>query len=182
MADQLQFFGLESAEQVSDRGTFLVPVNVTYYPIRSRQNALTTLASYLVNDIPERYEEELLFEGTMLLSGVDMDISFGRPLAEGDRLQAPRIRWEIDAPRRILPHEAIASRPESRKTASEITMQFMASIYRMTTVKNHDHLAACLTKHPPSAPIEYFRSAGLPLSGNWRNHSTQRHPFSSRHT
>ena len=97
----------------------------------------------------------MLFEGTLLLSGVDMDISFGRPLAIRDRLQSPRIREDIDAPRRILPDEAIASRPELRKAASEITMQLMASIYRMTTV-NYDHLAACLLKYYPRRRLSTF--------------------------
>ena len=155
LADQLQFFGLESAEQVSEKETFLIPVNVSYYPIRSRQNALNTLAAYLLKDISERLEEELQLEGTMLLSGVDMDISFGRPLGMRAWLQAPGIQADIVAPRRILPDEAIPSRPQLRKTASKITMQLMASIYRMTPV-NFDHLAAYVLKYYPRRWLETF--------------------------
>ncbi|MCK5656955.1 MAG: 1-acyl-sn-glycerol-3-phosphate acyltransferase, partial [Deltaproteobacteria bacterium] len=81
LQQQLEVFDLSSPDQVSERETFLVPVNVTYYPIRSQQNAIEKIASYVVRDLPERIVEELQTEGTMLLSGVDIDITFGKPLA-----------------------------------------------------------------------------------------------------
>ncbi len=155
LAEQLQFFDLESPEQVSTRETFLVPVNVTYFPIRSRQNALENLATHLVKDIPERFLEELQTEGTMLLSGVDIDICLGKALAVRTFLQNPQIQEDIIARRRILPDEAIPSRPVLRRIASKVTMRLMGSIYRMTTV-NYDHLAASLLKHSPWNQLSTF--------------------------
>lgn len=148
LAEQLRFFNLESPEQVSHKETYLVPVNVSYYPIRSRQNALENLASYLMKDIPERFLEELETEGTMLLSGVDMDICFGKPISIRSWLQHPRIQEDISAARTILPDAPIPSRPLLRKIASKLTMQAMTSIYRMTAV-NYDHLAAYVLKYYP---------------------------------
>ncbi len=155
VAEQLQFFDLESPAQVSTRETFLVPVNVTYFPMRSRENALEKLASYLVKDIPESFLDELQTEGTMLLSGVDIDICLGKAIAVRASLQHPQIQGDIIARRRILPDEAIPSRPLLRKMASEVTMRLMASIYRMTTV-NYDHLAASILKHYPWNRLSTF--------------------------
>jgi len=155
LAEQLQCFDLESAEQVSRKETYLVPVNVTYYPLRSRQNALETLASYLVKDLPARVREELETEGTMLLSGVDMDICFGQPLAIRPRLNHPHIQEDIQASRRILPDEPIPSRPLLRTVAEGLTTQAMAAIYRMTAV-NFDHLAAYVLKYYPWRRISRF--------------------------
>ncbi|MFP3870543.1 MAG: 1-acyl-sn-glycerol-3-phosphate acyltransferase [Syntrophobacteria bacterium] len=155
LSQQLEVFGLDSPEQVTDRETFLVPVNVSYYPIRSRQNAIDKLASYLVRDIPERFREELQTEGTMLLSGVDMDIRLGKPLPVKPWLNHRRIQRDIVAPRPIQPDEVLPSRPLVRKIASRLTVQAMASIYSMTTV-NHDHLAAYLLKYYPGHRLSIF--------------------------
>ena len=71
---------LDSTDQISRQGTFIVPVNITYYPLRARINILNHLANLLVEDLPDRLTEELMTEGAMLISGVDIDIRFGRPI------------------------------------------------------------------------------------------------------
>ena len=73
-------FNIESIEPVLSKSTFIVPVNITYYPVRAYENSLSRLAEKLVSDIPERVMEEIMTEGTMLLSGVDIDIRFGEPI------------------------------------------------------------------------------------------------------
>jgi esterase/lipase len=148
LKQQLEVFGLTSPEEVVDRGTYLVPVNISYYPIRSRQNAIEKIASYLVKDIPERIVEELQFEGTMLLSGVDIDISFGKPVAISPWLERRRIQQDILATTPILPDDVLPSRPLMRRIAGKLTRRVMASIYRRTMV-NYDHLAAYLLKYYP---------------------------------
>ncbi|MBU4009542.1 MAG: 1-acyl-sn-glycerol-3-phosphate acyltransferase, partial [Proteobacteria bacterium] len=60
---QLRVFNLSSMEQVSKKQTFLLPVNISYYPIRSRQNAIEKIASYIVKDISDSIVEELQTEG-----------------------------------------------------------------------------------------------------------------------
>ncbi len=76
----LERFGIDALESISDKPTYIVPVNITYYPIRARENLLSNMAQNLVENIPERVIEELMLEGSMLLSGVDMDIRFGDPI------------------------------------------------------------------------------------------------------
>lgn len=63
-------FNLTSAAEISDQGTFIVPVNITYYPLRARVNVLNKLAERFVDGLPERAVEELMTEGAMLFSGV----------------------------------------------------------------------------------------------------------------
>jgi esterase/lipase/1-acyl-sn-glycerol-3-phosphate acyltransferase len=155
LSQQLEFFDLKSPEQVSRKQTYLVPVNVSYYPIRPRQNALQVLASTLKKDIPDQFLEELETEGTMLLSGVDMDICFGKPIPIRAWLQEPNIQQDITSSSPILPDEPIPSRPLLRKIASKVTLQVMKTIYLMTAV-NFDHLAAYVLKYYPKRKLTSF--------------------------
>jgi len=150
----LAFFDLTSIEQMSEQETFFVPVNVSYYPIRSRVNNFEKLVSYLAKDIPERVLEELRTEGTMLLSGVDMDISFGKPLAVKQWLEQPRIKEDIATPHHISPKQVLPSRPLMRGIAKELTREVMTSIYRNTMV-NYDHLAAYILKYYPGRSLSF---------------------------
>ncbi len=47
-------FQIESLDPVLDRSTYIVPVNLTYYPIRAKENILSKLATRLVDDLPDR--------------------------------------------------------------------------------------------------------------------------------
>ena len=155
LQQQLEIFDLSSPEQVTDRELFLVPVNITYYPLRSRQNAIEKIASYLLKDLPDRVVEELQTEGTMLLSGVDMDITFGKPLAIRPLLDRRKIQQDMVSPRPILPDEELPSRPLMRRIAGRLTRQAMTSIYLNTTV-NYDHLIAYILKYYPGHRLNLF--------------------------
>jgi esterase/lipase/1-acyl-sn-glycerol-3-phosphate acyltransferase len=155
LREQLEVFDLSSPDQVSDLETFLVPVNVTYYPIRSRENTLQKLAASVIKDIPDRFLEELQTEGTMLLSGVDINVSIGRPIPVRPWLEDRRIREDIVAPRHITPDEPIPSRPLLRRIASKLTLRLMAAVYGLTTI-NFDHLAAYLLKYYPGTRLKVF--------------------------
>ncbi len=155
LQQQLEIFDLSSPDQVSERETFLVPVNVTYYPIRSQQNAIEKIASYVVRDLPERIVEELQTEGTMLLSGVDIDITFGKPLAISPLLKKSKVQQDILSQRPILPDDVLPSRPLMRRIASNLTRKVMASIYLNTTV-NYDHLIAYILKYYPGHRLNLF--------------------------
>ena len=141
-------FKLPSVDSISQRPTCIVPVNLTYYPLRARDNALSRLAGRLVENLPERLVEEITTEGDMLLSGVDIDIRFGKPIVIDSRLSCRTIQKDIRSTGPIGFDDPIASRKRMRREALKIMQQYMSAIYRMTTV-NHDHLfAACLKKSP----------------------------------
>ncbi len=171
-------YQLASPAAVSSTATRIVPVNVTYYPMRARENALSQLARLLVDDISERLVEEIMTEGTMLLSGVDMDIRFGQPIDPAIYLKSRIVKADITARRPIDFDEPIASRPMLAKTAHRIMHRYMAAIYRMTTV-NHDHLfAAILGLHPEGAVglEELRRRVFLATALDFEKMGIHRHP------
>ena len=118
------------------------------YPLRAQENALSRLAERVVEDLPERVTEEIMTEGAMLLSGVDIDMRFGKPIEITTGLSCDAIQCDIRSSSPIGFDDLIPSRKFMRREALKITQQYMSVIYRMTTV-NHDHLfAACLKKSP----------------------------------
>ena len=141
----MELFQIDSLEPVLSRNTYIVPVNLTYYPIRARENILSNLAVRLVDDLPERVIEELMTEGSMLVSGVDIDIRFGKPIEILECLQRFVIDMDISTNRRINFDDPILSKIVMRKEALKLMQRYMAAIYDMTTV-NHDHLFASMLR------------------------------------
>ena len=115
-----ELFQIESLEPVIERNTYIVPVNLTYYPIRAMENILSDLALRLVEDLPERFVEEIMTEGSMLISGVDLDIRFGEPLIIGDCLECSAIELDIRAKRRINFDDLLPSRQPMRMEALKL--------------------------------------------------------------
>jgi esterase/lipase/1-acyl-sn-glycerol-3-phosphate acyltransferase len=146
---------------------WIVPVNVTYYPLRARENVLTMLGDLFMKNIPLRLREEMLTEGSMLFSGVDIDIRFGEPLDPGGYLKAPAIGADIASTGRIDFDDPLPSLPDLRQAASKLMERYMSSIYSMTTV-NHDHLFASLLRALPFKSIaedDFRRRVFLLASG-----------------
>jgi esterase/lipase/1-acyl-sn-glycerol-3-phosphate acyltransferase len=151
----LDLFQIDEIEPVLEKSTHIVPVNVSYYPIRARENILSNLAVQLVDDIPERMVEEIMTEGTMLLSGVDVDIRFGAPIGIKRFLESQDIEGDISTKRRINFDDPIPSRQRLRKMALNIMQQYMSTIYNLTTV-NHDHFFASMLRLMPFKRIDEY--------------------------
>jgi len=149
----IDLFKIESLESVLQHDTFILPVNITYYPVRARENILSAMAQRLVEDLPERLLEELMTEGSMLLSGVDIDILFGKPISVKESLRTSAIAKDVYRPSSISFDDPIASRKVMRREALTLMKRYMASIYSMTTV-NHDHLFASLLRLRPFSQID----------------------------
>ncbi len=153
----VDLFKLPSADSVQAIPTRIVPVNLTYYPLRSRENILNKLANYMVDDLPERITEEIQTEGAMLLSGVDIDLRFGKPIEIPEYLSNRKIRRDIRSRTPIDFDDKIPSQPLMRRRARALMQRYMKAIYGMTTV-NHDHLfALCLKK----TPVKRIKSINL---------------------
>ena len=146
-------FEMDSIVPLLKRRTYIVPINITYYPLKGQENMISTLLEKAVNDLPERGLEEIMTEGTMLLSGVDVDIRFGKPIEIGRFLRRPFILKDIASTRRINFDDPIPSRRPLRRIALKIMFEYMSAIYGMTTV-NHDHLFASLLSAIPHRKID----------------------------
>lgn len=162
-------FEMDSIGPLLKRRTYIVPINITYYPLRVQDNMISTLLEKVVDDLPERGLEEIMAEGTMLLSGVDVDIRFGKSIEIEKFLQRPFILKDIASTRRINFDDPIPSRRSMRRIALKIMFKYMSAIYGMTTV-NHDHLFASLLSTIPRRKIDEmdfrqkaFLAATLPL-------------------
>ncbi len=148
----LAYLDISSYEEIKGKAVSIVPVNLTYYPIRAKENLASTLASKLVKDLPDRVVEEIMTEGTMLLSGVDLDIRFGKPIEISGFMQAGRVVNEMEKT-----PSATAEMPDSleiymREAANDIMEHYMQAIYGLTTI-NHEHLFASFLKLYPYKKI-----------------------------
>jgi esterase/lipase/1-acyl-sn-glycerol-3-phosphate acyltransferase len=140
---------LQSDETLSSQSVKIVPINLTYYPIRTRDNALSALVSRYVKEPSERMREELMTEGTMLLSGVDIDIDIGKPIDMANQLDHPILQSVLAAPFAPAFDEDPPVRAVLQAKAKDIMHTCMARIYAMTTL-NHDHLFATFLKNSHS--------------------------------
>jgi esterase/lipase/1-acyl-sn-glycerol-3-phosphate acyltransferase len=149
----MQSFKIDAIGPILKRSTYIQPVNVTYYPVRARENILIDIARRLVDDLPERLLEELMTEGSMLLSGVDIDVRFGAPIPVAEYLKRVAVAQDIGSPSRIGFDDPIASRTVLRREALALMNRYMSAIYSLTTV-NHDHLFASVLKLTPFGRID----------------------------
>jgi len=138
------YFGFDPAEmgKILAKETFIVPVNITYYPVRARDNAISRLVNRFVHDVSLRMNEEMQVEGSMVMEGVDIDINLGKPiavkkyLADGAGIQ----EMLTDQGLYLDPAELKDAAP-FKKIYVDMMHEYMQAIYKMTTV-NHDHLAS----------------------------------------
>lgn len=149
----MQLFKIDAIEPVLKRSTHILPVNLTYYPVRARENILIDIARRLMDELPERLLEELMTEGSMLLSGVDIDVRFGNPIPVSESLKRAAIAQDIRSSSRFDFDDPLTSRNVMRREALALMKRYMTAIYSMTTV-NHDHLFASLLKQTPFGRIE----------------------------
>lgn len=143
LARMLELIGVEKYEDIAPQEATIVPVNLTYYPIRAAENIALDIASKIVKDMSERMVEELMTEGTMLLSGVDLDIRFGEPIQVSDYLKK---EWQSVEFTGFSLSPAVKQGMKS--TAYTMMQRYMDSIYTMTTV-NHEHLFASFLRLYP---------------------------------
>lgn len=140
--EYLRFFGIgpdSDIEKIVNRRTNIVPVNITYFPVRARNNIINRAAHLFVDKLPERVEEELEVEGTMISEGVDIDINFGDPIPVRSYLEGASTRRRIAGTGLYLQNEEIKKELHFRKQGLDLMYRYMNCIYGMTTV-NHDHI------------------------------------------
>jgi esterase/lipase/1-acyl-sn-glycerol-3-phosphate acyltransferase len=129
-------YGFTDPQQVCPDDLVIVPVTLTFYPMRPSRNLLNRLARYFVRELDPRIDEELQVEGSILFKGSEICVHFGEPLEVADFLGGV-----TEVARRFM---GIFSEESStdlflRKQATRLTDACMRTIYRNLEV-NFDHL------------------------------------------
>lgn len=141
-----KLFEIEDIDKVLGKSTFIVPVNITYYPVRARENMLSRIALNMMEKPSQRVMDELMTEGTMILSGVDVDIRFGNAINIKEYFNNSFIEKDLNSVQRIEFDDRISSRSVMRKNSIEIMQKYMTSVYGMTTL-NYDHIFASILRY-----------------------------------
>ncbi len=149
----LEQFNIDSIDPVLDCNTYIVPVNLTYFPIKAQENLLSKLIESLVSDLPDRLLEEIMTEGTMLMSGVDLDVRFGEAIRIDECLQCRKIDRDVCSLERINFDDTLKSQKRMRRQALNLMERYMRAIYGLTTI-NHDHLFASMLRALPCKLID----------------------------
>lgn len=151
MAEAMAMFELESLEEILTKRTVIVPINITYFPIRSRDNAVVKMASALAKDLSDRALEELSVEGTLLSADTDIDITLGDPIDIRSYLYSPGYS-ELMACGDDL--NKLEADPKSlfNEAGGQLMQRYMDNIYRLTRV-NYDHVFATIVRHQGTRPF-----------------------------
>lgn len=146
VAELLAQFDLPSPEAALAKRTVIVPVNVTYYPIRATDNLFLKVAKSLARDLSPRAVEELSVEGTLLSADTDIDMTLGAPIDVRDYLAGSA--WEGLLAPGEHDLEALEADPKSPfiDAAKHLTLRYMRDIYDNTTI-NYDHIFATIIRH-----------------------------------
>ena len=131
-------YGLTDCDQICPREIVIVPVTLTFYPMRPSRNLINRLARLIMRDLDPRLDEELQVEGSILLKGSQISIHFGEPI------EAAKYLGKVTAmARRVVGVFSEASRTDFflRQQARRLTEECMRSIYSNVEI-NFDHLLA----------------------------------------
>lgn len=141
----------EEVAQIMQKRTVIIPVNITYYPIRARNNVILRMASAVAEDLSARALEELSVEGTLLADDTDIDITLGDPIDVQEYLHAPHYA-ELMACGDDL--RKLESDPKSlfSEAANALMPRYMEGIYKNTRI-NYDHVFATLVRYQGTRPF-----------------------------
>lgn len=134
---------MQPTERTSYKNTIVVPVNITYTPIRPGFNPLMSIGNKFVEKIDDRIKEELEIEGNILLSS-EIHIRFDKPIDIAEYLY--HARREICS--QSTEDENVSDKELIDHCRHDLTTQFMDAVYKNILI-NFDHIFALV--------IEYFQ-------------------------
>ena len=161
-------------QPVTDLPVKIVPVTITFYPLRPGTNRVEKAVRLFVKELPERAQDELQIEGNLLFGGADIDIHFGEPIELAERVDRMWRRQRLLHPFTNA-DKVLARTIESGRHA--LTRDIMRAIYRSTQI-NLDHLLFTILAYTSDYEIEKHEwltrslTAALAIEdrGGWRLH------------
>ncbi len=155
MIKDIYEFKSDDMASILTGSTYIVPVNITYYPIRARNNFIKKMVEKFTGETSGRVAEELEIEGTMLTKGVDIDINFGKALKMSDYINKTKMVQNIFSCRQETCFGEIGDSDQINRISIKVMKDYMDSIYGMTTV-NHDHIFAYILANYPKNSIRDY--------------------------
>jgi esterase/lipase len=165
-------FDIADVADLAESSTVVVPVTISYYPLRPGQNIIKKLVKKYFKQIPERLEEELEIEGNLFLRNTDVDIHFSEPIPVEYYLS----RFYLV--NKVAPfwHSIEENNLVLKMQAMKLTTDFMSRIYTRTRI-NLDHLFCTALRGSKGTAIPdahlrrvLFLSAEHLRKGNHRYH------------
>jgi len=154
---QLQKFletykGIENNDVFIDLPTAVVPVTLTYVPIRAGKNSIMKMAAQFVKELSPRIQEELEIEGNILLNS-EINIHFGKPIFMDQFLKTCyKTQFGIPYGGHLQDNVLI------NQARFKLTREFMEKIYDNILI-HFDHIFATILFHFTSSTItqKHFR-------------------------
>lgn len=136
-------YNFGNREKLCFKDISIVPVNISYYPVRPQQNFFISLARMITRDLPKRVEEELSVEGNILLSKTDISIHFDEPIGLYSYLDNT-----LPIANTILPFISEKKRSDLILGLQKhrLTHRFMDRIYKNVTI-NIDHIFSSIIRY-----------------------------------
>jgi len=168
--DFQQNYDLNYHDNLKNFTTHIVPLNITYYPIRPGHNKIQDIANRIVKKIPKQIAEELEIEGN-ILTGAQINIHFGKPINIASYIKSKKtVINQIPIIKQETKNNLIL-----RYFRSRLTNDFMEKIYSDTQI-NFDHIfIACLMFYPQEKislltlkKIIYYSAILINKSHNYR--------------
>lgn len=134
-------FGIEYEDGFKDLNTNIVPINITYYPLRPGKNKIQELAGKFIKGIPAQVAEELEIEGNLLLNS-EINVNIGDPINLGDYVRdVRRAIYHIPMVGMEFKNNLVL-----RYLKYKLTYDFMSKIYLDIQI-NFDHIFAAILYH-----------------------------------
>lgn len=137
-----QSYGLERPEELRDDSPVVVPITMTFYPLRPARNAMNRIARLFSRNIDPTLDEELQTDGRILSGKTEIIVHFGEPIEVADYLgKVPALaRRIVGAFSETRQAEMFLSRQARR-----LTDDSMRRVYHGSEV-NLDHLVCYLLR------------------------------------
>jgi len=142
----LEQFGLDAPDAPLAKRTVIIPVNLTYCPLRPSPNLFLRLARTLAKDPSPRAIDEQSVQGTVLDAGTDIDITLGQPMDAREYLDQPENDPLIACRPEVF--DRMEREPESpiADAARRLTSALASAIDSLTPI-NAEHIWAALLRH-----------------------------------
>ena len=128
-------------ESVAYKNTVVIPVNITYAPIRPGVNPFMSIGGTFVEEIDERIKEELEIEGNILLNS-EIHIRFDKPIDIAEYLYHAKQEMMCQQERCGV----VSDKDLIGYCRHDLTTKFMNAVYTSILI-NFDHIFALVIEY-----------------------------------